>query len=538
MAFKEIVILLRAKNVMTAGLKKAESSLSGFAQSAVRVGAFFIKGFLAAGAAVAGFAAKAIAAYAQQETAERALAAALNSQGEAGDALLPSLKRISAAIQDETGAADESTLAGMAKMRMLGVQTSKLGDAAKAVIALKGVGLEEEAAQKAVAMAMQGSYDMLNRYVPALRTATSESEKAQIVNELFAKGYEQQAELLDTVGGLWDLLKGRIGDAWEEIGNVIMQNDELRSSLKRAGEAVKEFGNKVAEWAEGGGVIRLIAGFKLFYNEASHIFKLIGNTASITWAAMSDGVDTVINNIIGGFKYAADYAEAAWKKIRHPFSEFKAPNKSDYEFGVVTKQTEKALAAREKINEDYSERNKEIAADESKALIKHVEKVAEKKAQAAEAEKKLAESVTDTVVKESKKQAQARTAGLKKDLSEINRKKDLWKDLAKQRVQSVIDEAREQKEVAKEKAKEDARAQELIGREDRGTKLSKKDKEFLDAWKKIDAAKSIYKKLSGEKQTIEGQIQMAEDTLKAQQESRDYLKNISESLDDNLQYSE
>ena len=538
MSEKSISIVIRAKNAMAAGLGKARDSVMAFGQSAVRIGAFFVKGFLAAGAAVAGFAAKAIAAYSVQETAERSLIAAMNAQGEAGEALLPALKKIASAIQDETGAADESTLAGMAKMRMLGVQTSKLGEAARGVIALKGVGLEEAAAQKAVAMAMQGSYDMLNRYVPALRKATTESEKAQIVNELFEKGYDQQAQQLDTVAGQWGLLKGRIGDVWEEIGGAIAQNEVLMSVLKRAGEAVKEFGNKVSEWAEGGGVIRLIAGFKLFYNEVSHTFKLIGNTASITWAAMSDGVDTVINNIIGGFKYAADYAVAAWKKIRHPFSEFKAPNKSDYEFGVVTKETEKALAAREKINEDYAKSNEKIAKEESAALIKQVDKVAVAKEDAAKAEKKLAESVTDTVVKESKKQAQARTAGLKKDLSEITRKKDLWKDLAKQRVQAVIDEARAQEEENKSKAKEDARAQELIGREDRGTKLSKKDKEFLDAWKKIDAAKSIYKKLSGEKQTIEGQIQMAEDTLKAQEESRDYLKTISESLDDNLQYSE
>ena len=37
--------------------------------------------------------------------------------------LLPSLKRIASAIQDETGADDDAVVAGMAKMRMLGVQS-------------------------------------------------------------------------------------------------------------------------------------------------------------------------------------------------------------------------------------------------------------------------------------------------------------------------------------------------------------------------------------------------------------------------------
>lgn len=535
MSEKSITIILRARNAMAAGLSKARDSVMAFGQSAVRIGAFFVKGFLAAGAAVAGFAAKAISAYSEQEAAGRALVGALNAQGEAGEALLPYFRKIASAIQDQTGADDDAVIAGMAKMRMLGVQTSKLGEAAKAVIALKGVGLEEAAAQKAVAMAMQGSYDMLNRYVPALRSATSESEKAQIVNDLFAKGYDQQAQQLDTVAGQWGLLKGRIGDAWEEIGAAIAQNDQLMSVLKRASEAVKQFGIRVSEWVEGGGVIRMIAGFKLFYNEASHIFRLIGNTASITWAAMGDGADTVVNNIISGFKYAGDYVAAAWNKIRHPTSKFEAPNKSDYGFGIVTTQTEKALAARTKIQEEYSARIKEISEEESKGLIKQEKKVADAKAAATEAEKKLATEVTAVVEKESKKQAQAKLAALKTELSELNRRKQLWEGLAKTRVNDYIKQQQEAKDIAKEKAKEDERAKRLEASVDRGVRLDRKDKEFLDAYRKISGAKDIFAKLKDAGKTVEGQIKMA--TVQLDETSTGYLKNISDNIDEALAYS-
>ncbi|MFA5423475.1 MAG: hypothetical protein WC374_06410 [Phycisphaerae bacterium] len=533
---REISIIIRARNAMAAGLSSAGKSLQAFGSSAVRIGAFFVKGFLAAGAAVAGFTAKAISAYAGQEAAGRALAGALNAQGEAGEALLPYFRKIASAIQDQTGADDDAVIAGMAKMRMLGVQTSKLGEAAKGVIALKGVGLEEAAAQKAVAMAMQGNYDMLNRYVPALRSATSESEKAQIVNELFAKGYDQQAQQLDTVSGQWNLLKGRVGDAWEEIGAAIAQNDQLMSVLKRAGEAVKEFGNKVAEWVTGGGTIRLIANFKLFYNEASHIFRLIGNTAAITWAAMGDGADTLVNNIVAGFKYSADYAAAAWKKIRHPFSKFEPPDKAKYAFGIVTALTEKALADREKIHKDYANRVEEISEQESKGLIKQEEKVAKAKADAAEAEKKLAEEVTNIVEKESKKQVKARMAALKTELSELNRRKQLWEGLAKTRVQDYIKQQQEAKEIAKEKAKEDERAKRLEASVEKGARLGKKDQEFLDAYRKISGAKDVFAKLKDAGKTVEGQIKMAEDTLKVQEDIRDSLGNIEDSLEKNLAY--
>jgi len=247
---KEISIIIRAKNAMAAGLSSAGKALQSFGSGVLKVGKWLTVGFLAGATALAGFAAKAVSAYAEQERAHRALAAALVAQGQSATKLLPLLVSIAEAIQDETGADAEATVAGMAKMRMLGVQTSKLGEAARAVIALKSVGLDEAAAQKAVAMAMQGNYDMLKRYVPALREATSEAEKARIVNDLFAKGYEQQKGLLNTVSGQWGLLKERLGDVWEEIGRGISQNEGLMRVLRRAGDAVKAFGQRIRDWVD------------------------------------------------------------------------------------------------------------------------------------------------------------------------------------------------------------------------------------------------------------------------------------------------
>lgn len=536
MAEKSITIILRARNAMAAGLGKAARALKAFGSSALRIGSFFAKGFLAAGVAVAGFATKAIAAYAVQETAERSLIAAMNAQGEAGDELVPVLKKIASAIQDETGAADESTLAGMAKMRMLGVQTSKLGEAAKGVLALKSVGLEEEAAQKAVAMAMQGSYDMLNRYLPALRMTKDETEKARIVNDFFAKGYDQQAAVLNTVGGQWNLLKGRIGDVWEEIGAAIMQNEGLMVSLTRAGEAVKEFGAKISAWVEGGGVVNLIATFKLFYNDVSHTFKLIGNTASVTWAAIGDGADTVVANIVSGFKYAGDFVAALWKQIKNPFSFVKAPNKNDYGFGIVTTQTVKALAARTKLNEDYAKRIDEIAAEQTKNLIKKQDEVFKKKKILAEAEKKMAESATKVVEKETAKQKKAKLDALKEELSAIKKLQGIVEGMAKSRVQSVIEQRRAEKEEAKSVAKDEAKAKMLAEREDRGVKLSRKDKEFLEAAREIETAKRNMAELNIAEIGAAGKIGAAE-SLAVQKDIKGTLETIKQQNEKLLTYS-
>ena len=263
MAEKELTLVIRARNAVAAGLRSAMGAVSGFGS---RVAGIFSSVFRGLGGAVRGFgsrvagvfsgvfsnlmniyaglkmlsgafhvAGKALSAYAGQEKATRALAASLAAAGDNATELVPKLKAVASAIQDETGADHDAVVAGMARLRLLGVTADKLGDAARATIALKAVGLEETAAQKAVAMAMQGNYDMLKRYVPALRSATTESEKQRIVDDLLAKGYAQQKAVLNTTSGAWMALKCRIGDAWKEIGRAIERSFGIRDALNKAG---------------------------------------------------------------------------------------------------------------------------------------------------------------------------------------------------------------------------------------------------------------------------------------------------------------
>jgi len=420
---------------------------------------------------------------------------------------------------------------------MLGVQTSQLEEAAKGVIALKSVGLEEAAAQKAVAMAMQGNYDMLKRYVPALRSATSESEKAQIVNDLFAKGYDQQAQQLDTVSGQWGLLKTRIGDVWEEIGAAIMQNDTLRDALKRASEAVKEFASSISAWVEGGGIVRLIAGFKIFYADVSHTFKLVSNSAHIAWAAIGDGVETLVRANIAQFTYMGSYIAAIWKKIKSPTSAFEAPKLSDH-FGITTKRTEAALAERENINKEYAERIEEIASEQADAQIKHEDRVVEAKKAAAEAEKKMAQATTKLVKFETAKQEKEKLQLLKEELAELQKQKKAIEDIAIARVQALIDQRKAEQDEKKSIAKDYEKAKELARRERHGTKLSRKDKEFLEAAREIEQAKAKFAKLGPAEKSMEGKIEAAEKALKTQEAIKTSLAHIEQQNEKILKYSE
>ncbi|HOE37300.1 MAG TPA: hypothetical protein PLT12_07290 [Kiritimatiellia bacterium] len=250
MAKKELSITLRARNALMSGIAGARRTLMQFGGWVTGLGRRMAYAFLGAVSGLAGFVALTARAYAKQERAEKSLASVLASHGENVDALLPKLKAVAAAIQDQTGVGDEQTLQTMANLKMLGVQTDALEQAAKATIALKSAGVEEAQATKMVALATAGNYTMLSRYLHALRTATSETEKAAAVNDFLSKGYKQQCDLLNTTGGAWQALRGRVGVVLEEFGKAINKSDALTRLLHRAGDAVKRFGERITNYIE------------------------------------------------------------------------------------------------------------------------------------------------------------------------------------------------------------------------------------------------------------------------------------------------
>lgn len=372
---------------MARGLKSAGAALKSFGNSAKRIGALFAKTFLAAGAAIVGFAAKALSAYAKQEAAERSMASAFRAYGEEVENNTEKVKAFASAIQDETGVADEQTIATAAQLKMLGVATDQLEAATKATIALKSAGMAEATATRAVAAARAGDYSMLTRYIPELRTATDEAEKARIVNEFLTRGYAQQKEQLNTVAGQWGLLKGRVSDVWEEVGRAIAQNGVLIGVLSKASDRVKAFGKAVVDWAEKGGFSRIASQAVLFYEEVRHRFQMLGNDVRVVFSAIADRgegalkylqgvIHVMVYNWARQFAHMGETAKLTWDLIRNPSREaFAALRKHAKEAAIETveniaaigkaftsgeiwqtKRTEDALNERQRIRDEYNER--------------------------------------------------------------------------------------------------------------------------------------------------------------------------------------
>ena len=246
MGRKKVDVDIGVKNKMASGMKSVKAAMKRFGRSAGRI----LKGVgLAAvgvGAAIFAMGVKAVKAFSVQEMAEKSLREAMLAQGDAVDEIIPKHKALAAAIQNETGAGDESTIALMAKLRTLGVSNAEMGKAVKLTMALSKVGMREKTAFRAAADAMNGNTTALTTYIPELRQATTQTEKMAVVNNMAARGYAQLTGELDTNAGRWGELKGRIGDVLEKIGKAISGGLNLKDTLKKLSDKILRFGESPA----------------------------------------------------------------------------------------------------------------------------------------------------------------------------------------------------------------------------------------------------------------------------------------------------
>ena len=88
------------------------------------------------------------------------------------------------------------------------------------------------------------------RMIPALRNAKTEEEKVAAVNKVLAAGYEQQKANLNTVGGAWEALKGRIGDAREDIIGAVFDGLKLGQTFDSMQAAVGRFLGQFKDFTE------------------------------------------------------------------------------------------------------------------------------------------------------------------------------------------------------------------------------------------------------------------------------------------------
>jgi len=208
--------------------------------------------WMAYAAAIAGIlviSKKILAASMEQEKAEVALSGALKASGEYTKELVKDYADYASGIQKVTTYGDEQVLKLMALQKNLGVTTDRLKQATEMSIGLAAAtGRDVQSMAMYIALAEQGEFTMLRRYIPALRSTTDKTEQLKIITEFAARGFLVAQENAKTFSGGLTQLGNLWGDLQERVGNVIVKNQALLTLMDEGKVTLLEWIDQVERW--------------------------------------------------------------------------------------------------------------------------------------------------------------------------------------------------------------------------------------------------------------------------------------------------
>ena len=208
---------------------------------------------------IAGAIGLAARAYAKQEAAENSLAAAFRATGQEVEGNMRRFGELASAIQRATVFGDEEILALQAQAVHLGINADRLEQATRMAVGLAtALKMDVATALRYTALALQGEFTVLQRYIPALRQVESAEAKMVAVMRTATAGYEAAKEETQTLTGQLKQLKNALGDLCEALGAAFVPG------IKRAAEWMKKWSNEIREWsAASQKLIKWLAGITL-----------------------------------------------------------------------------------------------------------------------------------------------------------------------------------------------------------------------------------------------------------------------------------
>ncbi len=245
----------------------------------------------------------------KQEDAIFLLNSALKISGEYTDELAEQFVNFAAEIQQATIYGDEFVLSLMQQQRSLGVTADKLELAAKMAIGLAtATGRGIESMSMYVALAMQGEFTMLRRYIPALRATTDATQQLAIVTKFAADGFKLAEDRAKTTSGGLKQLWNMLGDLTEILGAPLLR------PLAEWSRKLKENKELAVAWAEvwADRIENVIKVFSKWRTEIGYTIAALGGLFIIvkitTWVvALSTAVGALSAAVV-----AASVATGVW----------------------------------------------------------------------------------------------------------------------------------------------------------------------------------------------------------------------------------
>lgn len=237
------------------------------------------------------FVGSSIAAFAEQESAQVKLTAALRNQSLAIPSVIREYTAMASAMQRMSVFGDEAVLGVQAMLIQVGgVMPSQMQRATQATLDLAaGLGMDLNAAGMLVAKAMSGNTDTLGRYGITLNKARIEAEGTSYVLGELNKRFGGQAEAqLETYAGRTAQLSNAWGDFKEQVGAFIVTNPLVIKHLNDAADSATEASGSV-------------------------------DGMSLSWASFfvnAAGSNTVLVDLIRSMENSADAANEARSMLR------------------------------------------------------------------------------------------------------------------------------------------------------------------------------------------------------------------------------
>jgi hypothetical protein len=179
---------------------------------------------------------KSLEAFKVQEQAEKALEVATKEN-------IKSYKNFASSIQQITTVGDEAILQIQTMASNMGFANDQINQAAQDALSLsKAFKVDLNTAMKLVANEANENYSALTRYIPELKSATTNAEKAAIVQRAYAKGFEIAKGEAETFSGRLQQLKNIQGDTLESFGKAVsIIGIDFVEGMTKATEGLKTF---------------------------------------------------------------------------------------------------------------------------------------------------------------------------------------------------------------------------------------------------------------------------------------------------------
>ena len=160
-----------------------------------------------------------------QEAADRKLLESLKNNNAYSEAFYHSLLNEASALQAVTKSGDDQNEMLMTLAINMGVSQDKIVEVTRGAIGLSTqfaeAGLSQELALKGIALAYEGNWMQLTRYIPELRNAKDQTERMAVLQKGMVDGFKLANAAAEVAEGLNIRYANAVGDVKEKLGAMI-----------------------------------------------------------------------------------------------------------------------------------------------------------------------------------------------------------------------------------------------------------------------------------------------------------------------------